>query len=179
MKYVRLGDHIINSETDDADPIVVSVRSAIEHPSYQSKSRYNDIGLIQMERKIQFNRFIRPICLHESLDTNTAKAIATGWGRTKSNGPSSDSLLKVSLEIFTQSECNRSYQLYTRLSQLKDGIIDTQFCAGSHTEKKDTCQVRIGSQFRLKPTDHFIIFRRATQEVRCRSTIQRRSACTS
>lgn len=64
-------------------------------------------------------------------------------GRTDYRGSTSEVLMKVVLELFTEDECNATYLDAARTTQLRYGILPAQqFCAGSHTEKKDTCQVR-------------------------------------
>lgn len=59
-----------------------------------------------------------------------------------SAGLTSDVLMKVSLSLVEQNECNRSYSS-TAASKLAFGINPTsQICAGEKEGGKDTCQVR-------------------------------------
>lgn len=71
-----------------------------------------------------------------SYDVRQFSGVATGWGFTKDRGHPSDELLKVQLNIISNERCNEFYQ---RFQALKDGIIDTQLCAGHDFEDKDTC----------------------------------------
>lgn len=59
-------------------------------------------------------------------------------------GDSSNDLLKVSLDIFDQRECVKTFA-DREINKLKNGIIDSQICAGVAAGGKDTCQVRITS----------------------------------
>lgn len=94
-----------------------------------------------MERSVEFNKYIRPICLPEVAGIPVKRGIASGWGHTRYGGDGSNALLKVILEFFTNAECNRTYaDVINR--KLRQGIVDaTQVCAGSRNANKDTCQV--------------------------------------
>lgn len=139
-----LGEYDLLREDDDAKPLRLNVAESISHPLYKRRIKYNDIGLIRMDRKISFSEYMRPACLPETYDSETEKALATGYGKTDFKGRSSHILMKVVLELFSVQECNTTYQQAARTSVLRSGILPaSQFCAGSHTEKKDTCQVSL------------------------------------
>lgn len=53
-------------------------------------------------------------------------------------GDKSDDLLKVALDIIDNNYCN---SLYGKMPRLRQGIIDSQVCAGYLEGGKDTCQV--------------------------------------
>lgn len=46
-------------------PIDNRIVEAIHHPEYRkgSRNQYNDIALLRLEQKVEFNQFVRPICL--------------------------------------------------------------------------------------------------------------------
>uniref|UniRef100_A0A8D8FXI8 CLIP domain-containing serine protease n=1 Tax=Culex pipiens TaxID=7175 RepID=A0A8D8FXI8_CULPI len=98
LKYVRLREYNVYDDPDcvieqdlrdcseekvDAAPLRIQV-----HPDYDSNSRnkYHDIALIQIERSPEFSDFLRPICLPEPELENGAtegnKLSVSGWGRT-------------------------------------------------------------------------------------------------
>lgn len=53
-------------------------------------------------------------------------------------GKASNGLLKVDLTIYSNDECTDGYR---NDISLKDGIVESQLCAGDSTGEKDTCQV--------------------------------------
>ena len=53
----------------------------IRHPDYRPPGKYNDIALLKLDRRVQFNDFIRPACLYTSNHFTVSKTVATGWGR--------------------------------------------------------------------------------------------------
>lgn len=136
-----LGEHDLSNDKNDR-PLQVEIAEKYPHPEFKRSAKYFDIALVKMAIRVTFTPYRRPACLPEGYDTGTGHAIATGWGRVDFRGPSSQVLQKVILELFTEDECNATYLDAARTTQLRYGILPAQqFCAGSHTEKKDTCQV--------------------------------------
>lgn len=58
------------------------VIKTIKHPKYHGQSKYNDIALLQLDRSVEFNAYIRPACLNTVLKIPNKKAIASGFGKT-------------------------------------------------------------------------------------------------
>lgn len=148
-KYILLGEHDLAHDKNDK-PFRVDIAEKIPHPQFKRPAKYYDIALIRMAIRVTFSQFMRPACLPETYTPVVEHAIACGWGKTDYRGPGSNILMKVVLELFSEDECNVTYHDHVRTSQLKYGILPAQqFCAGSHTEKKDTCQVSIFYNFAL------------------------------
>lgn len=141
---IRLGAHDLrNIGNDDDHTIDYNIAERIRHPEYRASSQYNDIALIKMDRAVPLTPYVRPACLPTMAAVPTTRAIATGWGHLQWKGSPSDVLLKVTLDMFTHSECNQTYEFHIN-RRLRHGIVDeTQVCAGSHEGEKDTCQVNI------------------------------------
>lgn len=136
-----LGEFILGSDTDDAQPKHFDVVDTFPHPDFKPPIKYNDIALIKLNDSVEFNQYIRPICLPESISSDTVRALASGWGKLNYTGPKSDILQKVILELFTNEECNQKYRAQAN-RYISRGILDeSQVCAGSHANRKDTCQV--------------------------------------
>lgn len=157
--YVRVGDLNHKSTTDEAGPQTIQVAQSIPHEKYRPPYVYNDIGLLELKRQIFISEYSRPACLNtESNVLPVHDVIATGWGRTDVLGPSSDHLLEVNLQQFTINECKKSYQPG---SQLPVGVNEeSQICAGSMYEKKDTCKGDSGGPLQIKsefPCMHSIV----------------------
>lgn len=141
-----LGELNHGSESDDAQPHQFTIVERIKHPNFKLPSKYNDIALVKINGPVQFSNYIRPACLPQTKSIDSRHIIASGWGRLNYGSAQSDLLQKVVLEIFTQDECNSTYSNEIG-RQLNRGIDEeTQLCAGSHVERKDTCQVSDISQ---------------------------------
>lgn len=141
-KYVLLREHDL-SKTDDG-AIQVEIAQKFPHPQFKRSAKYFDIALLKLATRVTLTPYLRPACLPDRYQYPNEHATASGWGRTDYRGSTSQVLMKVSLELFTERECNATYADAARTNQLRFGILPAQqFCAGSHTEKKDTCQVWI------------------------------------
>lgn len=144
-KLVRLGDQNLRQTTDVSEPQEFIIIDAIRHPDYKTSSKYNDIALFKLDRRVHITDFVRPACLWQSFNVNYTSAIVTGWGLTKDRGKPSDELLKVSLQLTSNERCNTFFERFTAL---KNGIIDSQLCAGHDHEEKDSCNGDSG-EFKL------------------------------
>lgn len=137
-----MGELDLQSVSDDANPQDFGIAKKIVHPNYRPPSQYNDIALLQLNREVQFNDYIAPICLQVDRILQNTNFIATGWGRTERGGAQSDILMKVNLDYFPNDVCQENYELVSSESLSRGIVDDIQICAGSHQEDKDTCQVR-------------------------------------
>lgn len=143
VKYARLGDLDLIKDNDNSDPqeIEIDQKDLIRHPSYSSRFKYHDIALVKLRSPAKLNPYVIPACLYTKDGTETAKAIATGWGKVEYAGRTSNHLLKVILDLYTNPQCNESYYDDDD-HKLSQGIVKSQICAGTFSdESKDTCQV--------------------------------------
>lgn len=141
-RWVRLGDLDISTDTDDAHPEDFSVLEAIKHPDFRPPTVYNDIALIKLNKRVKFNRFIRPACLHTSTDTDAPRYIVTGWGNTEFGADRNNVLQRIILDKVSQEQCNETFAGSFSQRRLKYRIVpETQICAGTRTAEKDQCQV--------------------------------------
>ncbi|CRK97011.1 CLUMA_CG010301, isoform A [Clunio marinus] len=133
---VKLGVIYIDDNRSNAQ--IINIASFISHPLYKSSEKYYDIALIRLKSFIRFDEHVRPACLSTRFET-WHKMIAIGFGKTNYvEDFGSLNLNKVLLSNVDQNTCKRTYQTF---KQLKNGIIDSQFCAGEEEGNKDTCLV--------------------------------------
>jgi hypothetical protein len=76
-----LGDHNLKLSSEGAQPVNYLVVDIIRHPDYKPPAKYNDIALLKLDRRVEFNEFIRPACLYTRDTFDVNKTVATGWGR--------------------------------------------------------------------------------------------------
>lgn len=115
-------------------PIDINIQRSLPHPRYNTRTRDNDIGLIRLQRNVNFNDFVHPICIPppngELPNVGTSMVIA-GWGATENND-TSDIKQKASVPLVSSSDCSKKFGR-------RGYISDNQFCAGG-VEGKDSCQ---------------------------------------
>lgn len=71
-----------NTNEFGSHSILITVSRVISHPLYKLTGKYNDIGLIELNKTIKFNEFIRPACLNIDENFKWTQAIASGYGQT-------------------------------------------------------------------------------------------------
>ncbi|XP_074025825.1 serine protease snk isoform X1 [Leptinotarsa decemlineata] len=140
VRWVRLGDLDLSTDTDDADPQDFSVYRRVYHPNYKPPSRYNDIALLQLDRQVALSAYVSPACLHVKKEVNTTSLTASGWGKKEYLGDFSNHLLKINLFHVNNIDCRNYYPNVSR-RLLSNGILEQlQVCARGGIGR-DTCQV--------------------------------------
>lgn len=157
LKFVRVGEYDLNNNPDctilgdycDCTDGIIDLKPkrTIVHPDYVAGavSQHHDIGLVQLERPVEFTAFIRHICLPKPGSGATSKKFSVcGWGRTdffrEGAGTTAPSPIKMktSLPYFDHGKCSQIYQPQ-RLQ-----LINGQICAGGH-KARDSCSGDSGS----------------------------------
>ncbi|CAG9828621.1 unnamed protein product [Diabrotica balteata] len=133
---VRLGELDLSSDQDGSVYKDYLISRVIVHPGYSVPYKYNDIALLETQKPVVFNNFMRPACLNLNHDLG-GQGIATGWGKTDFAGDSSDTLLKVTLDIYDNQKCMKTFPPNDK--ELPRGIESTMLCAGRLEGGKDTC----------------------------------------
>merc|ERR1712130_796712 len=136
---VRLGDHDINTSSDGAQAVDVSIRRIIQHPGWDSNSLENDICILKLSQPIQYSRDIRRACLptqYRGQDLPSVLArpqpIVVGWGSTSTGTGPTSRLRQAPVQMVTQQQCANAYRQVSRVT-----IGATKLCAGEGT--RDTC----------------------------------------
>jgi len=83
VHYVRLGDIDLKNSADDVDVQMLNVVRRIPYPDYRMSEMYHDIGLLQLDKDVTFDSFVKPACLHNQDVFPDDKPEATGWGLTE------------------------------------------------------------------------------------------------
>lgn len=128
VKFVKLG--AINRMQSNS--VIMNVKEIFQHEDYDERKMNNDIGLLKLQNSVSMSEKIRPICLLQKFNLPD-KAVATGFGSTGYREASTTELMKVTLEKFTQEQCQRPFG--ARITITNDSMI----CYGHHTEEKDSC----------------------------------------
>ncbi|CAD6997589.1 unnamed protein product [Ceratitis capitata] len=158
LSGVRLGEWNLETQTDCqidsqgnslcSDQYVdAAIEEEICHPLYNVRSQENDIALLRLQEKVNFNSFILPICLPLNADTlqsnfeNVTMEIS-GWGATET-ASSSKMKLKALVRGQNIEKCKVKYRTYTRIE-----LGNKQMCAGGE-KSIDTCRGDSGGPLML------------------------------
>ncbi|KAH8398026.1 hypothetical protein KR222_010400, partial [Zaprionus bogoriensis] len=127
---VRLGGENLTMGMGEQHEIV----RVYVHPSYDEKTSYNDIALLELDEAKPSKLGIA--CLWPMEQLNVASLTAIGYGQIRFAGLSSSELLRVELQPVEQEDCKPHYGK----DLLVDGLATTQLCAGDASGLGDTCQ---------------------------------------
>lgn len=144
----------------------LKVRKIIKHPEFNKGPLFNnDIALILLEESVEFNQYLRPICLPRAKlrlgPDNSKDCVVVGFGKSKFSQEANYLHVAhfVNVPIVHHAICSNWYSDYE--VSLTEGML----CAGYAEGKRDACQVRWWS---LIHTDYFNIFNQSKRLTRMR-----------
>ncbi|XP_077905120.1 granzyme B [Ictidomys tridecemlineatus] len=128
---VTLGAH--NIEKQEKTQQVIPVKRTIPHPYYDNQRLYNDIMLLQLEKKANLNAAVQPIKLPRGNDkVKPGKVcLVAGWGRLAPNGKYPNTLQEVELTLQEDQVCKNHFRIYNS---------NIEICAGDPKKNKDPFQ---------------------------------------
>ncbi|XP_003745964.1 trypsin-1-like [Galendromus occidentalis] len=100
------------------------------HPAFDRQSLANDIGIIRLKQRVVLDGFVNIICLPARTLEPAPKVFVSGYGYVEPNGPASDFLKIVRLDILPMARCLELLPAF-KLNPT------TNFCTLS--ENKDAC----------------------------------------
>ncbi|XP_023310072.1 venom protease-like [Anoplophora glabripennis] len=148
-KFVRLGDLDITTDADQTEPQNFTIKRRIPHPEYKNPSRYNDIGLVELDKQITRTGYVNMACLDTTRHHDEKSMTAIGWGKTEFIGDFSNLLLKADLDLVEYHTCNKSYAGMPGKELLRGIVDDMHICAGGKPEQ-DTCQGDSGGPLQIR-----------------------------
>ncbi|MEQ2166029.1 hypothetical protein GOODEAATRI_023335 [Goodea atripinnis] len=164
VPVVFLGLHSIRDKHSSTSR---SVDQIFLHPDFQPNNYNNDIALLRLSERVEFNRMVLPICLppahsqdHPSFLLPHSLGLVAGWGisnasSTPSPSPlTSDLLQYVKLPVVPLDECRASYTLRS----VSYNITDNMFCAGFFQGGRDTCLGDSGGAFVMEVKRRWAVF---------------------
>ncbi|XP_063706552.1 trypsin-1-like [Culicoides brevitarsis] len=146
-KIVKLG--ALNVDIQESTVEIYQVEKGIIYPDYRSQFVYNDIGLLKLRTKVQFNINIRPICLAVDKHQNHDQVWAIGWGSYK-NASYEGILQKLQLPLVSTKECSKTYN--AKRKRLPEGLKDSILCYGA-VRGIDTCPGASGGPIQVVNSD--------------------------
>ncbi|XP_024128740.1 transmembrane protease serine 9 isoform X2 [Oryzias melastigma] len=129
-----------------------TITTLINHPSYDSVTKENDIALLQLSSPVNFTSYISPVCLASTGSTffSGINTWVTGWGNIASGVslPAPQTLQEVQVPIVGNRQCKCNYGA--------SSITDNMMCAGLLEGGKDSCQGDSGGPLVIKQNNRWI-----------------------
>ena len=139
---IRVGDQILNDQSDDIDAQTHEISAIIGHPDYFGFEPDYDIAIILTKTEIEFNTKVQPIKILDPKNFNVSlgsdrSAMFAGWGMFDSTLETSDPLREAKFEVLDPVECESHYN-YTGVNQIF-------YCAQNQSKLSWTCPGDSGS----------------------------------
>ncbi|NXU32006.1 OVCH2 protein, partial [Thalassarche chlororhynchos] len=113
-----------------------SVKQYIIHPSFNKTTMDSDIALLQLAEPLEFNHYVRPVCLpaREEAVQPSRVCVVTGWGAHEEDREKGKKLHQLEVPILVLDTC-QSYYI-----NLPSKVTQRMICAGFPLEEgKDSC----------------------------------------
>jgi len=127
---IKVGADHRGNTTDQNEPSqqLFTVEKYVVHPGWGTQGLAFDALLVKVDRDIEFNDNVRPICLPEAVETLTAGEWATtfGWGTREGGGPEHKRLQQIKLPVLDIETCNKTYEEQGNNDVLENSMV----CAG-------------------------------------------------
>ncbi|KAH8283696.1 hypothetical protein KR018_012534 [Drosophila ironensis] len=147
LRRVRLGE--LYSQNQAGTALSFGVMQAFRNRRYKKADHVHDIGMLHLDRSVEYNAYIRPVCIltDPSLMPYASFYRTTGWGRTETERVAKV-LQTIELYDLDPSKCQEQFMLAPN---------EGQICAGN--PRGDTCvgdsggplvqQVAVGDEWRF------------------------------
>ncbi|KFV64316.1 Ovochymase-2, partial [Dryobates pubescens] len=113
-----------------------SVKQYIIHPSFNKTTMDSDIALLQLAKPLEFNHYVRPVCLpaKEEAVQPSRVCVVTGWGAREEDREKGKKLHQLEVPVLVLDTC-QSYYI-----NLPSKVTQRMICAGFPLEDgKDSC----------------------------------------
>ncbi|XP_067271138.1 transmembrane protease serine 9-like [Pseudorasbora parva] len=115
-----VGAHDIKKENEGS--IRIGVKSYLKHSKFSERPVENDIMLLKLENKVKRSKHVDWISLpiKKSSDKTKTDCSVAGWGRLYMEGPGSDRLMEVNVNIMDNTTCTKKWNKSKRKLRYSD-----------------------------------------------------------
>jgi len=147
---VRIGEWDFSSTSEKDAHVERKVKEKIVHHKYNFFTYEYDLALLKLEKRVDFQDNIIPICLPGNDDLLIGEmGIVAGWGRLSEGGQLPSILQYVSVPIVSNDKCK---SMFLRAGR-HEVIPEIFMCAGYDLGGRDSCQGDSGGPLVVKGKD--------------------------
>jgi len=147
---VRIGEWDFSSTAEKDAHVERKVKEKIVHHKYNFFTYEYDLALLKLEKRVDFQDNIIPICLPGNDDLLIGEmGIVAGWGRLSEGGQLPSILQYVSVPIVSNDKCK---SMFLRAGR-HEVIPEIFMCAGYDLGGRDSCQGDSGGPLVVKGKD--------------------------
>jgi len=162
---VRVGAH--DKSKKESTTAEYKVKRIIVHPGWDSRRLNNDIAMFELEKPIQFNKYVSPICLPKDDPPVGTTCYITGWGKTRHPGSMTNVLQQAVLPVVDSKVCYAKNKKFIPIP-----ITDAMVCSGDGGEsRRSGCHGDSGGPFVCKIGERWELHGAVSHgSPRCKST---------
>ncbi|KAL1124422.1 hypothetical protein AAG570_001050 [Ranatra chinensis] len=129
---IVIGEHNLFTYEETSATKIIDVATIIQHSNFNWRTLKDDISLLFLAEKIEFNQFVGPVCISPvQLEIPRQYVKIIGWGKLVWQGPSPQALQKVNVRVLHRNSCNRVFPTVAEVNP-------TQIC--TYASQKASCQ---------------------------------------
>jgi len=139
---VRVGEH--DTRKSEGSEAEYRVKRVFAHPSYQRPSSLNnDIAVFELEKPIQFNKYVSPVCLPDADAPVGTDCYITGWGKVRHPGYMTNILQQAKMPVVSNQVCHKKNYASIRIP-----VTDAMICSGDGgSSRRSGCHGDSGGPF--------------------------------
>jgi len=162
---VRVGEHDRNVK--EGSEVEHQVERVVKHPRYSRYTLDSDIALFKLEKPVQFNKYVQPVCLPSVDPQPGTECYITGWGKIRHPGSMHSYLQQAMLPVVSNKVCHAKNYPSIRIK-----VTETMVCGGDGGKsRKGGCHGDSGGPFVCKVGDQWELHGDVSHgSARCRST---------
>lgn len=162
---VILGEHDLSGDIGRFKPVSIPVRRMIVHRRYNPATFENDLALLELERPVEFQPHIVPICLPGRNEDFTGRtSYVTGWGKLSHGGSVPNVLQYVQVPILSNEKCQKMFLLAGHIKSIRENFV----CAGYDGGNRDSCEGDSGGPLTLLRDDgRWVLVGTVSHGIRC------------
>jgi len=139
---VRVGEH--NTRTTEGSEKEYRVKRVFQHPEYQRPTPINnDIAVFELEKPIQFNKYVSSVCLPDKDVPVGTDCYITGWGKVRHPGYMTNILQQAKMPVVSKDVCHKK-----NYNAIRIPVTDAMVCSGDGgNTRKSGCHGDSGGPF--------------------------------
>ncbi|XP_052897681.1 CLIP domain-containing serine protease C9-like [Anopheles moucheti] len=137
----------------------MTVENFISHPKYSTRTKHHDIAVVKLDKNIEFNRNVLPICPYVNKNDipGTEDMTIAGWGRNE-DYILTKRLMYATVRTVSINKCNDDFKELVNLGIVSATIIAEQYCAQGSlvkpaNEYRDACEGDSGGPLQVKQSN--------------------------
>jgi len=139
---VRVGEH--DTRKTEGSEAEYRVKRVFQHPDYQRPTALNnDIAVFELEKPIQFSKYVQPICLPDKDVPVGSDCYITGWGKVRHPGYMTNILQQAKMPVVSKQVCHKKNYAAIRIP-----VTDAMVCSGDGgSSRRSGCHGDSGGPF--------------------------------